>query len=65
MKIITSVTFFNDSVGLRMSATFSEIDDVTGEIKSDNQRFDRVVRDEKAIVEAGNLFDYAKSMLGD
>lgn len=65
MKIITSVTFFNDSVGLRMSATFSEVDDVTGEIKSDNQRFDRVVRDETTVAEAGNLFAYAKNVLGE
>ena len=48
MKIITSVTVFNDAVGTRMSATYSEVDEQTGRIISDNQRFDRVVTDEAA-----------------
>ena len=48
MKIITSVTVFNDAVGTRMSATYSEIDDATGRIISDNNRFDRVITDNSA-----------------
>ena len=47
MKRITSATVFSDAVGLRLSATWSEIDENTGLIVSDNQRFDRVITDAK------------------
>lgn len=63
MKIITSVTVFNDAVGMRMSATYSEIDDATGRIISDNQRFDRVITDADAKVAAAALLDYATNSL--
>ena len=59
MKIITSVTVFNDAVGMRMSATYSEIDEQTGRIISDNNRFDRVVTDSTARNYAQELIDYA------
>lgn len=59
MKIITSVTVFNDAVGMRMSATYSEIDDQTGRIISDNQRFDRVITDSTVKADATALIDYA------
>ncbi len=59
MKIITSVTAFNDAVGMRMSATYSEIDDQTGRIISDNKRFDRVITDASAKKSAQALLDYA------
>ena len=59
MKIITSVTVFNDAIGTRMSATYSEIDDQTGRIISDNQRFDRVVTDAVAKSDAQTLIEYA------
>lgn len=58
MKIITSVTVFNDAVGTRMSATYSEIDE-TGRVISDNNRFDRVIVDSGAKAAAQVLFDYA------
>lgn len=45
MKIVTSITTFNDAVGVRMSVTYSEIDDTTGQIISDNKRADRIVID--------------------
>lgn len=63
MKIITSVTAFNDAVGMRMSATYSEIDDESGRIISDNKRFDRVVTDNEAIGHAQALLDYASASL--
>lgn len=63
MKIITSVTVFNDAVGMRMSATYSEIDDATGRIVSDNKRFDRVVTDKTAKTDAQALLDFAASSL--
>jgi len=59
MKIITSVTAFNDAVGMRMSATYSEIDDETGRIISDNKRFDRVITDASAKSHARALLEYA------
>ena len=59
MKIITSVTVFNDAVGMRMSATYSEIDEATGRIISDNERFDRVITDSGARTAAQELINYA------
>lgn len=59
MKIITSATVFNDAVGVRLSATYSEIDDQTGRIISDNQRFDRVITDAAAKTNAQALLEYA------
>jgi hypothetical protein len=59
MKIITSVTAFQDAVGMRMSATYSEIDDETGRIISDNKRFDRVITDAEAKANARALLEYA------
>ena len=58
MRIITSVTVFNDAVGMRMSATYSEVDDATGRVISDNNRFDRVITD-KDIKDSAALMEYA------
>ena len=63
MKIITSVTVFNDAVGMRMSATYSEIDEATGRVISDNQRFDRVITDATARADAQALIDYASGSI--
>ena len=59
MKIITSVTVFNDAVGMRMSSTYSEIDEQTGRIIKDNQRFDRVITDNIIKSQACDIFNYA------
>ena len=59
MKRITSVTVFNDAVGMRLSATYSEIDAQTGRIVSDNLRFDRVLIDADAQAHAQALLDSA------
>lgn len=59
MKIITSVTFFNDAVGMRMSATYSEVDEETGRIIKDNQRFDRVITNTEIKNKANDILDYA------
>lgn len=48
MKTVTSMTFFNDAVGTRLSASYSEIDESTGKIISDNNRVDRVITDKTA-----------------
>ena len=59
MKIVTSVTVFNDAVGMRMSATYSEIDESTGRVISDNNRFDRVITDNEMKADAEALLAYA------
>lgn len=59
MKIITSVTVFPDAVGMRLSATYSEVDEQTGRVISDNNRFDRVITDNTIKADAQALIDYA------
>lgn len=63
MKIITSVTVFNDAVGMRMSATYSEIDDNTGRITKDNIRFDRVITDKLIQSASSDLMTYAATSI--
>ena len=63
MKKITSVTVFNDAVGMRLSATYTEIDDTTGRIINDNKRFDRVITDDEMIEKANALLGYAKDSI--
>lgn len=63
MKIITSVTVFPDAVGMRMSATFSEVDEATGRVISDNNRFDRVITDADAKTAANALLEYATNSI--
>ena len=62
MKIITSVTVFNDAIGTRMSATYSEVDD-SGKVISDNIRFDRVIIDQNVKAATQELFEYASSSI--
>ena len=63
MNVVTSVTAFNDAVGMRMSATYSEVDDETGRVISDNKRFDRVITDAAAKEAANALLAYASESL--
>lgn len=63
MKIVTSVTVFNDAVGKRMSITYSEIDDETGKVISDNKRIDRVITDKSARDVADELAAYAQAFI--
>lgn len=63
MKKITSATVFSDAVGMRLSATYSEIDDNTGRIISDNQRFDRVITDAEITDAAQSIINYAQSSI--
>ena len=65
MKIVTSVTVFNDAVGMRLSATYSEIDESTGRVISDNNRFDRVITDNEMKADAEALLAYAGESLND
>lgn len=63
MKTATSVTVWNDAVGKRMSITYSEVDETTGKIISDNNREDKVitVKAEKDLVES--LLELAQSKI--
>ena len=63
MKIVTSVTVFSDAVGMRLSATYSEVDEDTGRVVSDNNRFDRVITDAEAKAQSQNLLEYAAGSL--
>lgn len=63
MKVVTSIGIFNDAVGKRMSITYSEINDSTGQIVTDNKRIDRVVTDHAAITHANALAEYAQQFV--
>ena len=65
MKTATSVTVWNDAVGKRMSITYSEVDETTGKVISDNNREDKVitVKAEKDLVES--LLELAQSKIED
>ena len=63
MKKITSATVFSDAVGMRLSATYSEIDNNTGRIISDNQRFDRVITNAEITGAAQSIINYAQSSI--
>ena len=65
MNIVTSIGLFNDAVGKRISITYSEVDDETGQIISDNKRIDRVVTDQTAIGHANALAEYAQTFVNN
>ena len=62
-KVVTSVTVFNDAVGKRMSISYSEVDEETGKIISDNKRVDRVVTDSAVKRIIDDLNDFAQSYI--
>ena len=63
MKVVTSVTIWNDAVGRRMSITYSEIDPETGKIIADNKRIDRIITDASAKKLADDLQTYAQTFI--
>lgn len=63
MKVITSATIFRDAVGLRMSMTYSEVDETTGKVISDNKRIDRVIVETDAKNSANVLLEYAQTFV--
>jgi hypothetical protein len=63
IKTVTSITAWNDSVGKRMSITFSEIDESTGKIISDNKRTDVVVMDKTAQDKIDDLINFASTVI--
>ena len=52
MKRATSATVFQDAVGMRMSITYSVVDDETGRIIEDNKRITKVVTDNTQVTHA-------------
>lgn len=65
MKIVTSATVFRDSLGMRLSYTYSEVDDETGRIISDNNRANRLVTDQNVIADADAVIAYAQESVGE
>ena len=63
MKIVTSATVFNDSVGMRMSMTYSEVDEATGKIISDNIRENRVLTSTSEKEQASKILEIAQSFV--
>lgn len=63
MKIVTSATVFRDALGMRMSYTFSEVDETTGKIISDNNRANRMITDSDAQNAAEVVLAYANASL--
>lgn len=62
MKVVTSATVFQDAVGMRLSITYSEIDE-TGRIIADNKRVDRVVVDTEALAHMNAVKEYAATLI--
>lgn len=63
MRVVTSVTVFNDAVGMRMSITFSDIDENTGRIMLDNSRIDRVITDQSVKTTVNSLLEQAQTFV--
>ena len=63
MKIVTSATVFRDGLGMRLSYTFSEVDDETGKIISDNNRGNRLVTESDIVADADAVIAYAQESL--
>lgn len=60
MNIVTSVTVWNDAVGMRASITYSEVDPETGKIIADNKRIDRVITDRETKTLMQDVLDKAQ-----
>lgn len=63
IKTVTSATVFQDAVGLRMSITYSEIDETTGQVIADNKRIDRVVTDKTVKANANQVVEAAQEFV--
>jgi len=63
MLVVTSITGWNDSIGKRMSIVYSEVDESTGKVISDNKRTDIVVTDKDAKASIDALIDFAQTVV--
>ena len=59
----TSATVFQDSAGMRLSATYSEIDEETGRIISDNKRVDRILTTKEQKAAANKMLAIAQDFI--
>lgn len=62
MKIVTSATVFRDALGMRLSFTYSEVDE-QGHIISDNNRENRMITDAEVVSKANDILTYAQESL--
>ena len=65
IKTVTSITTFNDAVGKRMSISYSEIDEETGRIISDNKRIDRIVTNGTIKGKITSIEEYAQTFIDE
>lgn len=63
IKSVTSATVFNDAVGLRLSITYSEIDENTGTIITDNNRTDRIIAKDSDKKKCNDVLSIAQSFV--
>ena len=63
VKVVTSVGLFNDAVGKRITITYSEINEETGQIISDNKRTDRVITNNGVKAHVVALEEYAQELI--
>ena len=63
IKVVTSVTVFGDAVGERMSVSFSEVDETTGKIITDNKRIDRIITNKSVLSTISNLKEVAQQFI--
>lgn len=61
--VITSATVFRDSLGMRLSYTYSEVDESTGKIIADNKRGNRMITDQETVAKADDILAYAQASL--
>lgn len=61
-NVITSITTHITAEGMRISFTYSQINE-TGEIVKSNERVTRIVTDDAIIANINALNDYAMSIL--
>lgn len=63
MKIVTSITLWNDAIGKRMSVTYSTIDEETGHVTADNLRADRIITEQTAKDTMDDIMAYAQAFV--
>ena len=61
-KLVAGVTVFQDTIGIRMSINYSEVDD-QGTVIADNKRIDRIITDQTTRDHATALMQSAQSIL--
>lgn len=62
MKVVTSVTMFRTAEGMRLSVTYSEIDDA-GKIIKQNVRVNRIVLDETELTNITAVEAFAQKIV--